>query len=118
MGRCTVGFNNWEPILLYGKSTGRQGADVIRAPLVVNTDMGGHPCPKPIEWAQGQMERCVKDGSLVLDIFTGSGTTGIAALARGNRFLGIEREPAYVAIARRRIADAAAQGNLFDTAAP
>lgn len=38
----------------------------------------------------------------------------MAAIQEGYRFLGIEREPAYCDIARRRIADAAAQGSLFD----
>jgi site-specific DNA-methyltransferase (adenine-specific) len=42
-------------------------------------------------------------GGLVLDPFTGSGTTGIAALQEQRRFIGIEREPEYVALARTRI---------------
>ena len=37
----------------------------------------------------------------------------MVSVADGFRFLGIEREASYCAIARRRIADAAAQGNLF-----
>jgi site-specific DNA-methyltransferase (adenine-specific) len=55
-------------------------------------------------------------GGLVLDPFTGSGTTGIAAVEAGFRFLGIEREPEYVEIARRRCAHAAEtrQPELFD----
>jgi len=40
---------------------------------------------------------------LILDPFAGSGTTGIAALRAGFRFLGMEREPEYVEIARARI---------------
>ena len=56
-------------------------------------------------------------GSLILDPFCGSGTTGVAALMAGMRFIGIERELKYVEIARRRIADAAAQTSLFDGAA-
>jgi hypothetical protein len=34
MGRCTVGFNNWEPVALFGKSRGRTGTDVITAPIM------------------------------------------------------------------------------------
>jgi DNA modification methylase len=44
-------------------------------------------------------------GGLILDPFTGSGTTGRAAVAEGFRFVGIEREAEYVEIARARIAD-------------
>jgi DNA modification methylase len=39
----------------------------------------------------------------VLDPFAGSGTVGVVALQRGRRFVGIERSPAYCAMARRRI---------------
>lgn len=52
-------------------------------------------------------------GGLVLDPFAGSGTTGVAALATGRRFLGIERDPAFADEARRRIA-----GPLFAEASP
>jgi DNA modification methylase len=51
-------------------------------------------------------------GGVVLDPFAGSGTTGVAAALDGYDFLGIEREAAYVDIARRRIADAQAQTGL------
>jgi len=43
-------------------------------------------------------------GDVVLDPFFGSGTTGAVARRLGRRYIGIEREPAYVALARRRIA--------------
>jgi site-specific DNA-methyltransferase (adenine-specific) len=45
---------------------------------------------------------------LVLDPFTGSGTTGVAAIQEGMRFVGIEREAEYIAIAEARIASASA----------
>ena len=47
-------------------------------------------------------------GGLILDPFTGSGTTGCAAVLEGFRFVGFEREVEYVEIARRRIAHHAA----------
>jgi len=40
---------------------------------------------------------------LILDPFAGSGSTGVAAVQEGFRFLGIEKEPEYVEIAQRRI---------------
>ncbi len=43
-------------------------------------------------------------GGVILDPFMGSGTTGIACVAEGADFIGIEREPEYFEIARRRIA--------------
>ena len=44
-------------------------------------------------------------GGTVLDPFTGSGSTGIAALREGFNFIGVEQAEEYVAIARRRIVD-------------
>ena len=52
-------------------------------------------------------------GKTILDPFMGSGTTGVAAIQLGRKFIGIEREPKYFDIACERIAAAAAQGKLF-----
>ena len=43
----------------------------------------------------------------MLDIFCGTGTTGLAALAHGRRFAGIELSPAFAALAAERLRDAA-----------
>jgi len=102
MGRCVVGFNNWEPIALYGK-TKRQVCDVIRATIKPDPAMDGHPCPKPLEWATKQIEMLAKPGDTVLDPFAGSGTTGVACAQTGRNFIGIEIDPGYYAIAERRI---------------
>ena len=52
-------------------------------------------------------------GGTILDPFAGSGSTGKAALLEGKKFLGIEREPEYYAIMKRRLQEAAAQPLLF-----
>lgn len=56
-----------------------------------------------------ELVRCVEPGGLILDPFAGSGSTGVAALITGRRFIGIEREAAYAAIARQRLLAAAGQ---------
>lgn len=57
---------------------------------------------------QALVEPCVlagsRPGDLVLDPFTGSGTVGVVALRHGRHFLGVELQPDYVEMARRRIA--------------
>lgn len=62
------------------------------------------PCPRPLEQVRYFCESVRADS--ILDPFLGSGTTGVAALLAGKRFVGIERDPVYFAYACRRIAEA------------
>lgn len=73
-----------------------------------------HPTVKPVSLMRWLVRLVTPEGGVVLDPFAGSGSTGVAAVMEGRRFIGIEREAQYVEIARRRIADVAAQGSLFD----
>lgn len=70
--------------------------------------MTGKPTPLLRE-----LVRCLEPEEAVLDPFAGSGTTGVAAIERGLRFIGIEREPHYIDVARRRLEDAVEQLALF-----
>lgn len=62
-----------------------------------------HPTVKPLRLMRYVVRLVTPAGGLVLDPFTGSGTTGGAALYARRRFVGIEREPAYATIARARL---------------
>ena len=64
-----------------------------------------HPTMKPVDLMRWLVRLATPPGGLVLDPFTGSGSTGVAAMLEGGgfRFLGIEREPEYVVIADNRI---------------
>lgn len=66
----------------------------------------GHPAVFPIEMATDHILSWSNPGDMVLDPFLGSGTTGVAALRSGRRFIGIERDPEYFQIATKRIAAA------------
>ena len=74
---------------------------------------GDHPTQKPI----GVMKWCIghlpKTAATILDPFMGSGTTGVAAVQMGRRFIGIERDLGYFDIACRRIEQAQRQGDMF-----
>jgi DNA modification methylase len=81
--------------------------DVIEYP---RTNNEFHPTEKPIglmckfvEWISGT----------ILDPFMGSGTTGVAAIQMGRKFIGIEREQKYFDIACKRIEQAVSQPQLF-----
>lgn len=71
-----------------------------------------HPTQKPLEVMKWAIELCPKAETIV-DPFMGSGTTGVAAIQLGRKFIGIEREPKYFDIACKRIEQAVAQGQLF-----
>lgn len=75
----------------------------------------GHPTQKPLDlmkWTITQVDACGVV-SIILDPFMGSGTTGVAAVQMGRKFIGIEREPKYFDIAVRRIEQAQRQGDMF-----
>ncbi len=77
-----------------------------------DTNVRLHPTQKPVD----VMKWCIEqagDVETILDPFMGSGTTGVAAIQMGRKFIGIEREPKYFEIACKRIEQAAAQGQLF-----
>jgi len=63
----------------------------------------GHPTVKPLNVVANLIENGSNKGDVVLDPFTGSGTTCVAAKSLGRRFIGIEREQDYVALARQRL---------------
>lgn len=82
-----------------------------RMSLPVGVHEWGHPTEKPValmKWCVGHVE-----GSTILDPFMGSGTTGVAAVKLGRKFIGIEIEPRYFDIACRRIEEALKQPDLF-----
>lgn len=76
-------------------------------------DVQGHPCPRPLDQLEHIISQWVVPGATVLDPFMGSGTTGVACVRTGRRFIGIEIDEQYFKIAQRRIAEAQMQPPLF-----
>jgi len=68
---------------------------------------------KPISLMQHYVRLLTPVGGIVLDPFCGSGSTGCAALHEGCRFVGIEKEAEYIAIAQARLAYWAALGEAM-----
>ena len=104
------GFNNWEPILIYGYDS--ISNDVLSVANVPDNNID-HPTKKPIKLMRMMVERLTHPGQVIFDPFMGSGTTGVAAIQLGRKFIGCEINPEYFAIAERRIAQAALQPGLF-----
>lgn len=79
---------------------------VVSCPPVPNDDRE-HLTQKP-ERVMEVVCAIAPPGSVILDPFCGSGSTGVAALRLGRRFIGVEQSPTYAAIARERLAAEAA----------
>jgi site-specific DNA-methyltransferase (adenine-specific) len=109
VGRSSWGFSCYNPVLFYGISPYYKLGQIGRQPTVFLTYSAGeiievdHPCPKPIKFMMWLVQTASLENEIVLDPFMGSGTTGIAAIALGRKFIGIELEPKYFDIACKRI---------------
>ncbi len=74
-----------------------------------------HPTQKPVELMEYLIKTYTLPGETVLDNCMGSGSTGVACINTGRKFIGIEKDPNYFEIASKRIAEAAEfkQPSLF-----
>jgi len=75
-----------------------------------------HPTQKPIEVIRWCLSQLPESAETILDPFMGSGTTGVASVRLGRKFIGIEIEPKYFEIAVRRIEAAFDETSLLDYA--
>ena len=81
-----------------------------------NSDRGkgnNHPTVKPIDLMRYLIRLVCPVGSVVLDPFMGSGTTGKAALEEGMEFIGIEQSAEFMDISKKRLTNVAYQAGLF-----
>lgn len=62
-----------------------------------------HPAVFPEQLAHDHIISWSNEGDIVLDPFMGSGTTGIACMKTGRKFIGIEKEKSYFDLAKERI---------------
>ena len=114
VGRNRWGFSSLAHCLLYGVAPGLQRG--CRATAIANNDVAdinGHPTVKPLRWMEWAVDLGSEPGELVLDPFMGSGTTGVACMNLGRKFIGIEIEKKYFYIACERIEQAQKQQRLF-----
>lgn len=80
-----------------------------------HTDDSQHPTEKPVALMEMYIRNSTQPGALVIDPFMGSGTTGVAAIRAGRRFIGIELDERWYAVAEKRISHALEymQSSLF-----
>jgi site-specific DNA-methyltransferase (adenine-specific) len=73
-----------------------------------------HETQKPVRLMRELVGLFSNPGESILDPFMGSGTTGVAAIRLGRKFVGIEQEPRYFEVACRRLAEAEKQPDMFN----
>jgi site-specific DNA-methyltransferase (adenine-specific) len=71
--------------------------------------LGAHPTQKPLSLLRRIVEATSAEDALVLDPFNGSGTTGVAAVSLGRRYVGLDLDPAYLALSKARLEQLAEQ---------
>jgi len=80
-----------------------------RSQRVSAREHGSHPTQKPVALLERLIEASTPSDALILDPFNGSGTTGVAALKLGRRYVGIDMDSSYLDIARCRLEAQAAR---------
>ena len=73
------------------------------------TERTGHPAQFPVRLAQDHILTWSNEGETILDPFMGSGSTGVACVNTGRNFIGMELDPGYFEIAKKRIEEAERQ---------
>lgn len=89
------------------ENSGKQMKNVWRfaTPSAAEKTHGKHPTQKPVALITRCLRATTDPGDLVFDPFAGSGSTGVAAVKLGRRFIGCEQDRKYAALAARRISE-------------
>jgi site-specific DNA-methyltransferase (adenine-specific) len=81
----------------------------MNPPLKSEKKFGKHPTQKPVELLERIILATTNPDDLIIDPFVGSGTTGIAAVRTGRKFIGIDSNESYLRLAKSRYLDAISQ---------
>jgi len=81
--------------------------------LEFKSENGHHPTQKPVQLLEYLIKTYTLEGETILDFTLGSGSTGVACVNTGRKFIGIEQDDKYFAIAQKRIVDAQVPKELW-----
>jgi site-specific DNA-methyltransferase (adenine-specific) len=98
--------------------SGSHGVFVCAKKSDPDSERTGHLTQKPLALMEKLVRLFTDPGDLILDPFAGSGTTGVAAIRLGRRFIGWEKDPKYHAIAVKRLTTAREQLEIGSVSAP
>lgn len=99
-----------QPVILLGKAPVNYAPDWME--FVNDGQRKMHPSQKPDNIMSWLVQMCADEGATVLDPYMGSGTTGIACIRTGRKFIGIENDARYFEVARARLENELRQGLL------
>jgi site-specific DNA-methyltransferase (adenine-specific)/modification methylase len=98
----TGSYGDFAPVLV-ASDGGRYPTDVIYFPTAESEGPVVHPTQKPLRLMDYLVRTYSHSGDMILDNAMGSGSTGVAAVMAGRRFVGIESDPKYFALACERL---------------
>lgn len=105
---CGSGFSRWN-----GGGRGNVFTHLTNPKTRTKKRDGGHETEKPLSLMGELVALFTNPGELIFDPCMGSGSTGVAAVAHGRRFIGIEKDPKWFDLAIRRITASLNQGDFF-----
>ncbi|MCK6619687.1 MAG: site-specific DNA-methyltransferase [Calditrichia bacterium] len=111
---------SFDPVIFWGNFNGEPSVYKkdfhvqSKAPFGFKREKIEHPCPRPLEQVAYIINISTNPNDIVFDPFMGSGTTAIACLQLGRRFVGCEIDPQYFSVAENRIKSALSRPSLFD----
>jgi len=96
----------WSEDFLKKPNSQMRSVWAIGAPKSEEKKFGKHPTQKPLNLLHRIVLASTKDGDIILDPFTGSSTTGIAAVLNNRKFIGIDTEKKYLDLSIKRLQEA------------
>ncbi len=97
--------SDWPEDFLKKPSKQMRSVWAIGTPKPEEKKFGKHPTQKPLELLRRIVLSSTNRGDIVLDPFTGSSTTGLAAASNGRKFVGIDNEKNYLELSKKRFID-------------
>jgi site-specific DNA-methyltransferase (adenine-specific) len=105
---CAPGHSRWN-----GGGRRCVFTHLVNPPGRTPASQGGHPTEKPLSLMGEIVILFTSPGELICDPFMGSGSTGVAAVKHGRKFIGIEVDPKWFDLACRRVAASIKQTDFF-----
>lgn len=100
---CAVWFTNKNARWAFNKKSETYDRPIYKGPLTSVSERVGHPTQKPVYLMEAIIKTHSNELDTVLDMFMGSGSTGVACMNTNRNFIGIEKDEKYFKIAEERI---------------